>query len=346
MKTRDKLVIFLLFLATFSFVIYHLSFVLTPFIISFVLAYFLHPLVKYFADKKIPNAIAILLIMTLFFGIFGVILSLILPIIYNQSARLIAEIPAYFNFFKSEIYPKYISFLNVNGIESKQDFNSIFNEAEIIAFAKNFTFTIFDSGVALINIFSLIFIMPILIFYILKDWDLLNKNFYEFLPKKSFIKVSKVLSEIDLALSGFIRGQILVCLMMAVIYSLLLSLTGLKFGFLIGFLTGIFTFIPYVGALIGFVAAIFFAFFQWGFDIINISQVVAAIVVGQVVESNFLTPKLIGEKVGLHPVWVIFGIFIFGSIFGIIGVIFATPLTAVFGVLIKNLAAEYKKKFA
>lgn len=345
MKTRDKLIIFLLIFAIFSFVIYHLSFILTSFIVSFVLAYFLHPLVKYFSDKKVPKPLAILLIMVVFFAIFGVILSLILPIIYNQSARLISEIPAYFNFFKTEIYPKYIAFLNVNGIESKQDINSIFNEAEIISFVKNFTFTLFDSGVALINIFSLIFIMPILIFYILKDWDLLNKNFYEFFPKKTSVKVSKMLSDVDLALSGYIRGQILVCLVMAVIYSLLLSLTGLQFGFLIGFLTGIFTFIPYVGALIGFIAAIFFALFQWGFDIANLSQVVAAIVVGQVVESNFLTPKLIGDKIGLHPVWVILGIFIFGSIFGIIGVIFATPLTAVFGVLVKNLAAEYKKKF-
>lgn len=343
---NNKTLLIIALIAVFGFVVYRLGDALIPFILSFVISYFLHPVVRYFVDKKVSNSLVILTIMILFFGILTLAFTLVLPILFEQSSQMMSNIPQYCAEFKSEIYPKYVSILTDFGIVPSNFFDDLIKEQEIVKFIKKFSFQIFDSSLSLVNFFSFIFIMPILIFYILKDWDILVKNFDDLLPKSSASKVNKILQEIDVALSGYVRGQVIVCLIMALVYASLLSITGLNYGFLIGLLTGIFVFIPYIGALLGFTVAILVAFFQWGLDPIHISMVIFAIVFGQIIESNFLTPKLIGKKVGLHPVWVIFGIFIFGAIFGFFGVLFAVPLTAICGVLIKNLAKEYKKRLS
>ena len=166
------------------------------------------------------------------------------------------------------------------------------------------------------------------------------------MPSKFANSVSKIMAEIDQALAGFIRGQISVCLILGFIYSILLTVVGLDFGFLIGIITGFLTFIPYVGALTGFIAAILVAFFQWGFSFIDLATITGVFIFGQLLESNYLTPKLVGKNIGLHPVWIVFGLFVFGALFGFIGVLFATPLTAVCGVLIKHLSFEYKKRIS
>ena len=184
-----------------------------------------------------------------------------------------------------------------------------------------------------------------MVFYLLKDWGSFQSNFFGSVPKAIKKRVDKVLKDIDGSLSGYMRGQAFVCLLMAIIYSFLLFLTGLDFGILIGVVTGILTFVPYIGAIAGFATALIIAFFQWGFSTVDIASVVIAFAVGQFIESNFLTPRLIGDRVGLHPVWIIFGIFAFGALFGFVGVLFAMPLTAVAGVLMKDLVFEYKKRY-
>jgi predicted PurR-regulated permease PerM len=197
----------------------------------------------------------------------------------------------------------------------------------------------------LINILSLIFITPILVFYLLKDWNILMIKIYELLPKSIAKQTKEVAGDINKTLAGYVRGQFNVCLILAIFYAASLSLVGLNFGFLIGFLTGMFAFVPYVGMFCGTVAAIVVALFQWGFDFTYLSLVAAIFLLAQLVESNFLTPKLIGDKIGIHPVWMIFGLFVFGVLFGFLGVLFAVPLTAIFGVIAKYFALQYKRKF-
>ncbi|NDA64879.1 MAG: AI-2E family transporter, partial [Chitinophagia bacterium] len=187
-----------------------------------------------------------------------------------------------------------------------------------------------------IIILSLIFITPILIFYFLKDWNIIVNNFKSHLPKKFALLTEKILSDLDKSLSGFVRGQLLVCIVMAIFYSLILSIWGLNFGFAIGFITGILTFIPYVGAITGFFIAILVALFQYNFILSSIVPIIFIFALGQFIEANFLVPKLVGLRIGLHPVWIVFGLFVFGALFGLFGVFFATPLTAIFGVLIKH----------
>jgi predicted PurR-regulated permease PerM len=128
-------------------------------------------------------------------------------------------------------------------------------------------------------------------------------------------------------------------------YSLALTLSGLNFGFLIGFITGLLSFIPFVGMGIGVFTALLVGCFQWGLSLSNFIVVISIFTAGQIIESNFLTPRLVGKKIGLHPVWIIFGLFVFGSLFGFIGVLLAIPLTAIFGVILKFFAAKYKESF-
>ena len=350
MKAKDKLILLALAVATLFYLFYVIRSILTPFVISLVLSYFLHPLVEKLSQKAhISRISAILLIMGLSLSIIFAIIITISPLIYMQLSDMLTALPRYFVTIVNDIYPRIIAGLNNVGIRTNINIDEIFNNekfsASALAFLQNFSSEILTSSVAIINVLALIFITPILIFYLLKDWDLMVKTCYNNLPKTSVATLKKLSKEIDTALAGYVRGQGTVCFILAVIYSVSLSFTDLNFGFLIGLLTGVFAFIPYIGAVTGVVCAIIIALFQWGFDFVALAPIFGIFLFGQILESNFLTPKLVGEKVGLHPVWIIFGIFVFGVLFGFVGVLFATPLTAIFGVLIKHFSIEYKKRF-
>lgn len=348
MRLKDKLIIILIILTASIFIIYQIKNVLTPFLISIILAYFLHPLVDKLQDYyRIPRSLSTLLILLLFFCIVFGLLIITLPLIYNQTLQLFDNIPKYSKILNEEIYPKITKNLNGFGFHldnnladflEKQSSNLQFGEV----IKELFTNTI-NSSATIINILSLIFIMPILVFYLLKDWDRLIRSVNNNLPQKISKPIRTLAKNIDRTLSGFIRGQIHVCLILGFIYAMLLSFAGLDYGLLIGLLTGIFSFIPYIGMLCGVTIAIVVALFQWGLDWQNIGIISGIFIFGQIIESNFLTPNLIGNKIGLHPVWIIFGLFFFGTLLGIFGVIFAVPLTAMCAEIIKYLISNYNK---
>lgn len=342
MKNKDKIIF--IGLVIFCLAFYKVRSILPPFIIAFVLAYFLHPLVdKLCKQRKISRINATLIILGSFSAIFVAICSAILPIIYSQASELVAALPQYFEVLVNEIYPKAASSLNNMGIKVTPNFAEALQTLDISSRLGAFFEGILNSSAAIINLFSFIFILPIIVFYLLKDWDVLVKKLNSYLSADTAEEMAKIRKETDRTLAGYIRGQALVCLIIGIMYAVLLSFTGLNFGFLIGLLTGFLSFIPYVGALTGTLVAIIVALFQWGFSFSDIIWVVLALVVVQVIESNFLTPKLVGDRIGLHPLWVIFGLFVFGSLFGFMGILFAMPLTAVCGVLVKHFSGKYKR---
>ncbi len=350
MKTKDKVVSIIAIVATFCGLIYLVKSVLTPFICSLVIAYFLNPLVDRLCEKcKLSRLAAVSMIMGLFITVLTTIVVLLAPIIFGQFADLLDAIPMYTQTIVNDFYPRIDVLLSKVGFNFEGDFSQILGNEKITARLVEMLQNVFDnaitSSLTLINILSLVFITPILIFYLLKDWDLLIGKINDYLPRKISVSAKKIAADIDKTLSGYVRGQFNVCFILGVIYSVLLSFTGLNFGVLIGLLTGLFSFIPFVGMICGVTIAIIVALFQWGFDVANISSVAVVFIIGQVVESNFLTPKLIGAKIGLHPVWLIFGLFVFGLLLGFIGVLVAVPLTAICGVIIKHFALEYKKRF-
>ncbi len=202
---------------------------------------------------------------------------------------------------------------------------------------------LWSSGVGLLNILSLIFISPVVSFYLLRDWDRIVAKVDTWFPRKHAMTIRNIIYDIDTTLSGYIRGQIHVCLFLAIFYASGLMIVGLNFGLVIGVLTGLFAFIPYVGLLIGMAIGLGVAFFQFEGEWLNIIAVFGVFMIGQALEGSLITPKLVGDKVKLHPVWIIFGLLAGGSLFGFTGVILAIPVTAILGVLIRFLLQSYLK---
>lgn len=348
MMKLDKIIIYLVIVILIFGFLLTIKPILTPFIVAIVVAYFLDPLADRLVKLHLPRSSSALVILGVFLTTVIAISILILPLLYAQFISFVNAIPGYFNVFVTDFYPQIVAFSNGYGLVLKNDLYSYFDTqtvGSVFGFSGNIVGNIMHSGVVLFNVLSLVFITPVLVFYILRDWDLMVSKIDHYLPATYAGNIRKIFKEIDNTLSGYVHGQFNVCLILGAFYAIGLSLVGLNFGFLIGFLTGFLSFIPYIGLFSGVVIGVIVALFQWGFDANNVITVLLIFITGQVLESNFLTPKLVGDKVGLHPVWIIFGLFVFGILFGFIGVLLAMPATAICGVLIKFCALQYKKNF-
>jgi predicted PurR-regulated permease PerM len=202
--------------------------------------------------------------------------------------------------------------------------------------------TVLTSVNSLVGIVLLFVIVPVVAFYLLYDWDNMVAKVDDLLPRDHAPTIRHLAAEIDKTLASFIRGMGTVSLILGTYYAVALMLVGLQFGLVVGALAGLVTFIPYVGALVGGALAIGLALFQFWGDWLSIGLVAGIFVLGQVVEGNVLTPKLVGSSVGLHPVWLIFALSVFGSLFGFVGMLVAVPVAAVIGVVARFGIGSYK----
>jgi len=324
--------------------------IIEPFIYSIAIAYILNSLVVFISKKfNIQRNHAVNIIFISFLILVILIAFFIMPLLYRQITSLITNLPSYINNFFDSINPIINNFLNkkqqfINPQEITEKISSgiinYFNQS-----SQNITASIWHSSLSILNIFSIIFIAPILIFYFLKDWNSIIKTVNNLLPKNNSDDVKKIIKEIDSILMQYLQGQLNVCIILALFYGISLSLTSLSFGLIIGLLTGLFSFIPFVAIISGFTTALIVAIFDWGFDFYKLLLISGIFIFGQFMEGNFITPKLIGDKIGIHPLWIIFSLFFFGSIFGFIGIIFAMPLTAIISVFIKHLVEIYRNNF-
>jgi predicted PurR-regulated permease PerM len=199
---------------------------------------------------------------------------------------------------------------------------------------------IWAGGLALFNLISLILITPIVAFYLLRDWDIIVVKVETWLPRKHAAMIQTLLSEIDMIIAGFVRGTGTVVLFLATVYGGGLTLIGLDFGLLVGIVAGLLSFVPYLGTFTGLFVSLVIATVQWG-DLPHIAMVLGVFGFGQLIESYYLTPKLVGEKVGLHPVWVIFALMVGGLFLGFTGIILAVPIAATIGVLVRFSLTQY-----
>lgn len=340
MKTKDKFLFLIFFLVVLALLMYKIRLFVTPFILSIAISYLLNPAVNFSTKKfKCSRVFAVSTIVGIFLMLFIVFCAIIIPLLYTQAIVLVESMPGYLEYFSSNFYPNIVAFFSRLNVEIEHDFFDLIRNNEFFieggGVGKVIT-NVVNSTTFFINILSIIFIMPVLIFYLLKDWHLILDKIDSIIPEKYSNQVKNIFFSIDKSLSGFIRGQLNVCLILAIYYGVLLGFLGLNHGIFIGVLTGILAFVPYVGYGIGIVTALIIAIFQWGLSFYDVGLVLIVYLVGQVIESNFLVPNLIGKKVNLHPLWMIFGIFFFGSIFGILGILFSVPLTAISSVLIRH----------
>jgi predicted PurR-regulated permease PerM len=318
--------------------IYSLSPVLMPFVAGMILAYLLDPLVDRVEKIGIRRSLSTFFVLTIFFVCSVGSSLLLLPVILNQLSNLTSFLPTLIS--NLEPFIRQARSLVDNAIKADNNNQLPLPVADILNWAGGFLTEIISSSLAFANLLSLIIITPIVAFYLLRDWDLIIKKVKSWMPIAQKVRIVEQVSKVDRSLSALVRGQGTVCLILALYYSVSLTAVGLQFGILIGIFSGIVSFIPFVGAILGAIFSIGFSIIQ--FDTYTPIFFVAGIfLVGQVVEGNFLTPKLIGEAVGLHPVWVIFALLTGATLFGFLGVLLALPIAVVVAVLIRFSLSSY-----
>ena len=318
--------------------IYTLSPVLMPFVAGMILAYLLDPLVDRVEKIGIRRSLSTFFVLIIFFVCSVGSSLLLLPVILNQLSNLTSFLPTLIS--NLEPFIRQARSLVDNAIKADSSNQLPLPVADILNWAGGFLTEIISSSLAFANLLSLIIITPIVAFYLLRDWDLIIKKVKSWMPIAQKVRIVEQVSKVDRSLSALVRGQGTVCLILALYYSVSLTAVGLQFGILIGIFSGIVSFIPFVGAILGAIFSIGFSIIQ--FDTYTPIFFVAGIfLVGQVVEGNFLTPKLIGEAVGLHPVWVIFALLTGATLFGFLGVLLALPIAVVAAVLIRFSLSSY-----
>ncbi|MEO1225953.1 MAG: AI-2E family transporter [Pseudomonadota bacterium] len=343
MSRQQRLVFWLAMFAIFVFLVWLLRSVLLPFVAGGILAFFLDPATDRL-ERVMPRWAATILILILFLVVCILAVLLFVPLLVSQITGLISALPNYTQLLDEFFRPAMQWLQERLGEEQVQQLRESAASfvGDALAVAASVVTGVLRSGVAFLNLLSLLIITPVVAFYLLRDWDRLVATVDDHLPHRYQPTIRRLASEVNGTLQSFLIGQATVCLILGVAYAVALSIVGLNFGLVIGLIAGALTFIPYVGSLVGFILSVGIALLQ--FDDWVMWLVVAAIFfAGQAVEGNFLTPKLVGSSVGLHAVWIIFALMAGGALFGFTGVLLAVPVAAVIGVLIRFFLQRYRE---
>jgi predicted PurR-regulated permease PerM len=345
MDASRQLKIWSISLLVFLVLLYILRDVLTPFIAGMAVAYFIDPLADKLEEWGLSRALATTVITIGFFIIAIGGISLLLPVLTKQIVGFAGRVPLYFDQLREFLEPLARQvFSNISEDDMKQIGTTAAGFAKhALDVLSNLFQRIVSGGAAVIDVVSLLVLTPLVTFYLLRDWDLLVAKIDSWLPKRFAPTIRDQFRSIDETLAGFVSGQASVCLVLGTFYATGLSLVGLEFGLLVGLGAGFISFIPYVGASIGLSVGLGIALVQFSGDWMSIGTVVGIFLTGQTAESYFLTPKLVGERIGLHPVWLIFALMAGGSLAGFTGVLLAVPVAAIIGVLIRFGLAQYLK---
>ncbi|MCB2103016.1 MAG: AI-2E family transporter [Rhodobacterales bacterium] len=342
MTRERRLLILLAVLAGGLYLLSLLSGVLAPFVAGMAVAYFLDPLADRLEAKGASRTLATGLILAFFFLVLVGLLFALAPLLQEQVVGLLTRLPDLMVALRDQIAPLFDSLKTRLSAEDMQKLGSaasayVGQGAQVVS---KLLLRLWNGGLAVLEVLSLIVIMPLVSFYLLRDWDAIVAKVDSLLPRDMAPTVRRQVVEIDRTIAGFVRGQATVCLALGAFYAIGLTLVGLDFGLLVGLGTGLISFIPYFGMALGLTVGFGIALAQFS-DWMPIALVAGVFGAGQVLEGFFLTPKLVGDKVGLHPVWVILALMAGGSLFGFTGVLLAVPVAAVIGVMIRFTAQQY-----
>ena len=326
--------------AVFFVLLYALGDQLLPFFLGAALAYFLDPVADWLEAHGCSRGLATGIITVSAIIIFVIFALLVIPTLVEQAVELFGAAPQFARDLGAFLTERFPSLLDENST-IRQTLNSLGQTvSERGAQLLNSALT---SAASLINVIVLFVIVPVVAVYLLLDWDRMIARVDELLPREHAPVIRELAGEIDNTLAGFIRGMGTVCLILGAYYAIALMLIGLQFGLVVGAVAGILTFIPYVGAIVGGLLAIGLALFQFWGEWWWIVAVVVVFQIGQVVEGNFLTPNLVGNSVGLHPVWLILALSVFGALFGFVGMLVAVPMAAALGVVVRFVLDQYQR---
>jgi predicted PurR-regulated permease PerM len=334
-------------LAALLLAVYVLRGVLLPFVAGMAVAYLLDPVCDRLERWGLSRTWATALVTALFILLAVSAVLLLVPLLASQLASLLERLPDYIEALRGQVgrlLDALQARLDPAMLDKVRD--AVQSSAgRIVGWATQAVGRVLSGGVALANMLSLVVITPVVAFYLLRDWDRLIAKIDSWLPREHAETIREQVREVDRTLAGFLRGQGTVCLLLGLFYAIGLTVVGLDFGLVVGLLAGLLSFIPFVGSTVGLLASVGLAVVQFG-DWVMVAVVAAIFFAGQAIEGNLLTPKLVGGRVGLHPVWVIFGLLAGGALFGFVGVLLAVPTAAVIGVgarfaLTRYMASPY-----
>lgn len=321
-------------------VLWFLGDIIMPFVLGATLAYFLNPVVNALERLGLGRVTATVAISLMALTALALALALLVPALINQALELAEAAPGLLARLQSVLAERWPTLADGSALPE-----GLLGDLGAWAQARGGEMLqgLLSSFRSLVTVLLLLVVVPVVCVYLLIDWHGLIARIDALLPRQHAPTIRRLAHDIDRAIAGFIRGMGSVCLMMAAYYGIGLMAVGLQFGLFVGVMAGLLTFIPYVGAVLGGILAIGLALFQFWGDWFSVALVAGVFLAGQAVEGNVITPRIVGRSVGLHPVWVLFAIAVFGSLFGFVGLLVAVPLAAAAGVLARHGATVYQE---
>ena len=318
--------------------------VLTPFIVSMVLAYLGDPLADRLEKAGLSRVISVCMVFLLIFGVIIGTLLFLVPMLIHQIKTVLELLPIWEEWLRTNAIPVVLEYVDFDPLVL--DFSELTKQLagewqKAGGILANLSVSVTRSSLAFAGFLVNLFLIPVVTFYLLRDWDHMMENLHNMMPRNVERFILVLVRECDEVLGAFLKGQLMVMIALGVIYSLGLAMIGLQFAVLIGMLAGLASIIPYMGFVVGFAAAIIVAFFQFD-SYTGMLMVCGVFLAGQALESWFLTPWLVGDKIGLHPVAVIFALMAGGQLFGFVGMLIALPMAAIIMVLLRHLNQNYK----
>jgi predicted PurR-regulated permease PerM len=339
---RPQLWAWLAIAAAIGLLVWLLSPILAPFLAAAILAYILDPLVERMTRRRLPRTLSVVFVLLLTLTLLVALLLVVLPLAYKETRLLMEKLPGFLDWLNQHAAP---------WLKARLDIDLQFDVATVKqmardAFAQNEDLTksvlrsLGSGGLAVIAFVANLVLLPVVLFYLLRDWNSLVASVEALIPRRAHDKALTMARDIDAVLAEWLRGQLLVVLLMSTYYSIALWLAGLDFALPIGIITGLAVIVPYVGIVIGLVLATVAALLQFD-SLTGVLWVWLAIGIGQGLEGMLVTPLIVGQRIGLHPVAVIFALLAFGQVFGFFGVLLALPASAVLLVALRHLRAAY-----
>lgn len=345
MQLRTHVVFWFALAGVFALLFWGLKGMLLPFVAGFIVAYLLDPVVERMVAWRVTRTKAAGLILLAFLFVCLLLLALVLPILAREMATLANNVPDLLARAHAAIETRFPIFAAHTRDLFTPDWSNLISQhvAQTLTISAGIVSGVLNGGQAALSVLVFIALMPVVAFYMMVDWPRIIGSIDHLFPRAHIATIHHLLAQIDRRIAGFIRGQIIVCIMLAVYYSLGLSLVGVQYGVLIGLLAGLLSIIPFVGSAFGLITSVIVALFQVPMD--GWSVVVLALAVfalGQFVEGNFITPRVVGDRVGLHPLWIIFALLAGAHVAGFVGMLIAVPVAAAVAVLLGFAIDQYK----
>lgn len=344
MKLRDQAIFWLAVAAALFLFVWLFNDVLLPFIVGIIIAYLLNPLMVRMGKHNIHRTPAALLILVLFGVLITAFAILVIPPLYRETMDLAETAPRYIDSLWDRLQP-YIEIVERNVDEENLDENirDAINDniSGALGASSALLGGILNGGLALVSFLTFLVVTPLVAFFMLIEWQNIMQWVYGLLPRHNYDATKKLCDRVDYKIAGFIRGQLLVALILGIVYAIALSVAGLRYGFLIGVVAGLLSIIPLFGSIVGLLVGVVVAWLQTG-EFSYVALIAVIFMLGQFLEGNFISPKVIGDSVGLHPLWILFALLAGGSLLGIVGMLLAVPVTATVGVLSSAAITQYK----